>query len=224
MNWILVVVWGGVVGVDASSFPQAMWSRPIVAAAVTGLIFGRPAEGVVIGLVLEIASLVVLPVGASRYPEAGTGAVAAAGAYLGSASAGASPALLLLSVAFGLLWERVGTVSVDALRRWNEWVVAARLADGSVGDRQLEWLHRGSVALDVVRGAVVSGVGVACGMLLLGSLGPIWSAEPEAALGILAVASAAFLGAALSVFGGWTERRLWFTLGVLCGSMLLLAR
>lgn len=224
MNWLLVVAWGGLVGVDASSFPQAMFSRPLVAATVTGLIFGRPAEGAVIGIVLELASLVVLPIGASRYPEAGTGAVAAAGAYMGAASSGPSPVLLLLAVTFGLVWERVGTASVDVLRRWNERAVAARLAAGELSDRQLDRMHLAAVVLDVIRGAVVSGAGVVGGMLLLGGIASFWSLESGTTFGVLAVASAAFLGAALSIFGGWTERRLWFTLGVLCGSLLLLAR
>ena len=67
---------GGVVGLDVVSFPQAMISRPIVAATLGGAFVGNGTAGVLIGVVLELIALDTLPFGASRYPEWGSAGVA----------------------------------------------------------------------------------------------------------------------------------------------------
>ena len=72
---------GGIVGLDATSFPQAMLSRPLVAGALAGLVFHRPLEGMLIGAVIEIFDLSNLPIGAARYPDSGTATVAGVGAF-----------------------------------------------------------------------------------------------------------------------------------------------
>src|SRR5690606_31658627 len=94
VNWLAITLWGGAVGMDATSFPQVMVSRPIVAAPVTGLLLGRPLEGVAVGALLELFALVILPIGAARYPESGTAAVAATAGYV-AASGGVQRADLL---------------------------------------------------------------------------------------------------------------------------------
>ena len=77
----MIALIGGMVGLDATSFPQAMISRPLVAASLTGMLLGHPVAGIALGAVLETFALVVLPVGAARYPETGTAAVSAAAAF-----------------------------------------------------------------------------------------------------------------------------------------------
>src|SRR5919109_1749883 len=66
---------GAIVGLDVVSFPQAMISRPIVGATISGLLLGHPAGGLLVGPTLELIALETLPVGASRYPEWGSAAV-----------------------------------------------------------------------------------------------------------------------------------------------------
>ena len=90
MNWLGVMVLGGIAGVDATSVAQTMISRPFIAATLTGLLVGRPEEGALLGAILELFALVILPVGAARYPEAGTAAVAATAATVRSALVAAS--------------------------------------------------------------------------------------------------------------------------------------
>ena len=60
---------GAVVGLDYVSFPQAMLSRPIVAATLGGAVCGNAAAGLLVGLLLECFALETMPFGASRYPE-----------------------------------------------------------------------------------------------------------------------------------------------------------
>ena len=52
---------GAVLGLDVVSFPQAMVSRPIVAATLGGAFIGNPPAGLLIGVVLEMIALDTLP-------------------------------------------------------------------------------------------------------------------------------------------------------------------
>lgn len=225
MNWIAAVLWGGIVGLDATSFPQVMLSRPLVAASITGLIFGRPAEGAVLGIVLELLSLVVLPIGAARYPESGTASVAATLAYISAIDPshfGASP--LLVATVFGLSWEFVTGASVNLLRRTNEWLIADATARAPLGALRLERLQLSAMALDLARAIFVVAAGGWLGSWILAATAPMLAGTAVSAAGILGVGGAIMLGASLQLFGGWSERRLVFLIGIVCGSILLLNR
>src|SRR5690625_2015163 len=150
MTWLWVAGWGGLVGVDATSFAQLMLSRPLVAAPVTAAFFGRPLEGLVLGVILELFALPILPIGAARYPESGTAAVAATAAYCAGSPIG-SPEALLIAVVFALGWERITGASVTGIRRVNERLVAA----GPLGAGRLEARHLLALGLDLVRGVAV---------------------------------------------------------------------
>ncbi|MFW6331444.1 MAG: PTS sugar transporter subunit IIC, partial [Gemmatimonadota bacterium] len=117
-EWLAVALLGALVGLDTTSFAQIMISRPVVAGALAGAVFGRPVEGVMLGFLLEAFALVTLPIGASRYPESGTAAVAATAALMGTV-AGPDPGTLVLALAFALGWERLAGETVVLLRRVN---------------------------------------------------------------------------------------------------------
>ena len=72
---IPIALLGGVLGLDVVSFPQAMISRPLVAATLAGALIGEAASGVLLGAALELIALETLPFGASRYPEWGSASV-----------------------------------------------------------------------------------------------------------------------------------------------------
>ena len=74
-----LLLWGLLVGLDLTTAPQIGLSRPIVAGAVAGLLVGDVQSGVVLGAVLELFALDFLPVGASKYPDYGIGAIAGVG-------------------------------------------------------------------------------------------------------------------------------------------------
>jgi PTS system mannose-specific IIC component len=224
MSLVPVALWGGLVGLDAASFPQVMISRPLVAATITALIAGRPADGLVLGIVLEAFALLTLPVGAARYPESGTAAVAAAAAYLAAAPARVEPALLLAAVVFALAWERVGGASVHLQRRVNERLVVGWTESRRRPDRELERRHLLAMGLDYLRGAAISAGGAWIGALGLQWIGPLWGFDAVSPVGLLTVATAAVIAALLHFFGGWSQRRLAFLLGILCGCTFLLFR
>ncbi len=53
----------GLISIDRAAFGQFQFSRPMVAALFLGILMGCPAEGLLIGLILELLFLDSLPVG-----------------------------------------------------------------------------------------------------------------------------------------------------------------
>ena len=112
-----LTVLGAVLGLDVVSFPQAMLSRPIVAATAGGAVVGDPVAGLLAGATVEFFALETLPVGASRYPEWGSASVVG-GALLGlhgQLHPGALSVALLATIATG--W--IGGWTMIQLRKLN---------------------------------------------------------------------------------------------------------
>jgi PTS system mannose-specific IIC component len=221
LTWVAIILLGGVVALDATSFPQVMVSRPLVAGTLTGWIIGYPVEGFVMGAALEAFALGVLPFGAARYPEAGTAVVAATMAWHAAEQSGVAggPGILLLALLFALGWERLGGWTITAMRRWNERLVATT---SPLSVAALERRHLLALTLDYLRGAVLTGVGALVGWPLLTLAGSHWGLATGTTAGALRAAVALMLGAALTVFGGWTERRLPFVIGIAVGAAVVL--
>lgn len=213
-DWLLVALFGGLVGLDSTSFPQMMISRPIMAGALTGALLGRPLEGILLGFVMESFSLIILPIGAARYPEPGTATVAATIGYAAGAPAGLDPGYMMLALAFALVWEQVSGASVVLLRQLNGRLLA-RI--GGVAPRQLERRHLGAMTLDFLRGAAVSVTGGFIALTLLVVLGPLWALPSAIAVPVIALLVAAMLGTGIALFGGWSGRRLALASGVAVG-------
>jgi mannose/fructose/N-acetylgalactosamine-specific phosphotransferase system component IIC len=214
MVWLPVGLLGGLVGLDGTSFPQAMISRPFVAGALTGLLFGRPLEGAFIGFMVEVFALITLPVGAALYPESGTAAVSATAAYMLAGPAGLDAGYLVLALAFALAWERVAGVTVVLQRRGNGRLL---IRTDAMAARKLERRHLAAMSLDFLRGGVVSAGGAFIGFVLLRTLGPVWGLAPEVTAGLLAVAAAAMVGTAVSMFGGLRAHRAAVATGAAAG-------
>lgn len=218
-SWVIVGVMGGLVGLDTTSFPQVMISRPLVAGTLTGALLGRPAAGLAVGFVMEAFALLVLPVGAARYPESGTATVAATAAYLTVAPADLMPGALALALAFALGWEWVAGQTVVLLRRANGQLL---LKQGGVPARELERRHLTAMALDFVRGAAVAVGGGLLAALLLLLATPLWDLDPGATMAVLAVVTAAMIGTAVPIFGGVRARTSALALGLATGLVLAL--
>ncbi len=153
-EWLLACALGVVVGLDSVSWPQAMWSRPIVAGTVGGLIVGAPGAGFLTGAWLELVMSRHPPFGAARYPETGPAALIAGAAY-GLADEGALIGLVG-SVLVGWTIGWLGMHSVTVLRRVNARLVAepARFAGSP---RELGRRHRLAMRLDGARAGLIVG-------------------------------------------------------------------
>ena len=68
-DYLLVSIIAVGAGLDRVAFLQSMFSRPIVAAPLTGWVLGNPMVGLEIGVLLELLWLGRLPVGASIPPD-----------------------------------------------------------------------------------------------------------------------------------------------------------
>jgi len=80
-TWILAVLAGGIVGMDAVSWPQVMVSRPLVSATIGGALLGNPAAGMLTGALLEVLTLRHPPFGAAKYPDTGPAGLVAGASY-----------------------------------------------------------------------------------------------------------------------------------------------
>jgi len=112
-----IALLGGVLGLDVVSFPQAMISRPLVAATFTGILIGQPASGLLIGATLELIALETLPFGASRYPEWGSASVVGGAIFSSHPSHPAGAMTLAMVAALATTW--VGGWTMVKLRQAN---------------------------------------------------------------------------------------------------------
>ena len=108
---------GAVLGLDVVSFPQAMISRPIVAATAAATLLGDPGRGLLVGATLEMFALETLPFGASRYPEWGSAAVVGGSLY--AIHGDTNPGGLTVAVLAGLACAWIGGWSMVQLRKLN---------------------------------------------------------------------------------------------------------
>ncbi len=215
---------GAICGLNVVSFPQAMISRPIVAATTGGALAGRPLDGLVLGAILELIALDTLPFGASRYPEWGS-AAAVGGVLVGvlpHGSRGAIPACLLAALVTAACSEWTMTV----LRRAN----AARtravlpLLEAGSSDALVGLQLRGLTA-DFVRGGLLSGIAfVALHPLVLGIVASWNIAGRISHAVVVGVAGMLAVGAVWNAFhttrgAGWM-----FAVGLAAGLGLVIVR
>jgi PTS system mannose-specific IIC component len=214
-----VVLLGTLVGLDLASVPQAMISRPVVAAFLGGLVVGNALPGLVLGAVLELFALETLPVGAARYPDWGPGAVAA------GALAGSQPGAMLASALLGLALVAVASAwaggwCLHLVRRANAGAVAARRAALDAGDAHaLRALQRAGLGRDAVRSGGLTAVSLALGAGVSTLFATRWSG-PQ----IVAQVALASTSVGVALVAGWRlagtgRQALWFVGGLSAGAL-----
>ena len=203
---------GGVLALDGTSVGQFMLSRPVVAGALTGWMLGDPALGLLIGTLLELYLLVSFPSGGARFPEGTTATVVAVATAVASDTAGALP----IAIAVGLLWGQVGGFSITALRKANGFIVPEP-ADSRAGSARVVTAHLGAVGLDFLRGALITGTGVAIGRMLVARVGASWPLGQRESLALILVGAAVSVGILLHDLGGFRHRRVLFAAGFALG-------
>lgn len=216
-----IALLGALLGLDVVSFPQAMVSRPIVAATLAGAFIGHPPAGLLIGVVLELIALDTLPFGASRYPEWGSASVV--GGALFAAQPPGMPGALPASLLAALLTASISGWSMVVLRR----IIARRLERtrdsieaGSRG--ALLGLHLSGMTMDLLRGALVTTLGMIVFTPLVGAIVVIWGSESAWSRAVVVVIAAIVAGGALWKVFHSVPKVLWFFLGGLVVSTALL--
>ena len=213
---------GAILGLDVVSFPQAMLSRPIVAATLAGAFAGDATVGLLVGALLELVAIETLPFGASRYPEWGSASVVA-GAL---AAARPGPATLAVAVTAGLLVAWVGGVSMVWLRKLNARLARDRLVALEAGSgRTVVGLQLLGMSADLVRGGALTFVALAALAPILGLVAARWSV-PDAwsRAAVASAATAVTAAAAWKLFHAVPRAQLLFAGGLVAGTILLLVR
>lgn len=214
---------GAVLGLDVVSFPQAMLSRPLVAATLTGAFLGAPGPGLLLGATLECFALESLPVGASRYPEWGSSS--AVGGALVSLPEARGAGALMVAVIVTLAWAWVGGWSMVQLRRLNAAWARARHEAVARGSRStVVGLQLYGMTADLLRGGLMTAVGLLLGVPLMRWALSTWSAPEMVTRAVLmSLAGIVAASATHKVFHAVPGAR-WFMLGGLsAGAVVLFA-
>ena len=212
MNIVLLSLLGGVLAVDGTSVGQFMVSRPLVAGVLAGSLLGDPLGGLWVGGILELLLLSDLPVGGARFPESGPATVAAVAA----SAAAPWPGGLALGVMCGLLLGQVGGRTLGVLRHLN-----GRLAPdptkGMVTDRRVVASHLAGIAMDLVRGVLLTAAGALAGGAFVGWAGGAWPLDQANSVTLLLLAASVPIGTLAAGFGGLRRTRGLLVVGVVAG-------
>jgi len=219
-----IALLGAFLGLDVVTFPQAMISRPLVAATVAGTLMGNPGGGMIIGVVLELLALEMLPFGASRYPEWGSASVVGGATYAvyppdqAGALAGALLAALVTAVVSG--WSMV------KLRRLNGSHAAARRdgLDAGVPSVVIGTQLFGLTA-DFVRGGLVTFFALLFFQPLVAALLAQWTTNAAYSRGVVvAMVAAVSAGAIWKIFHTVAHARIYLLAGLAAGAAIIITR
>lgn len=219
-----VALLGAVIGLDVVSFPQAMISRPIVAATIAGLLLGDPAGGLLVGATLELIALETLPVGASRYPEWGSASVV--GGALFALQPTPSAGTLTMAVLGALATAWVGGWTMYVIRRFNgaiarRWIPTLGLGSG----RAVIAIQTAGITADFVRGGVLALIAMLAFDPLTRAMVALWSLDARLSRAVVVAAAAAVAaGAAWKLFHNTPGARWYFAGGLTIGLLWLGAR
>lgn len=219
-----VALLGALLGLDVVTFPQAMISRPIVAATVAGAFVGSSLAGLTIGVTLELLALGMLPFGASKYPEWGSASVVGGVLYASQSwhSAGALPACVLAA----LLTALVSGWSMIKLRRLN----ASRAArDRSALDQgskdAVVGLQIFGLTADFLRGALVTFAGMLVFRPVVHTIVGMWQSDTMYSRAIIvALCAAVAVGSVWKIFHVVPRARILFVAGFAVGIALVMIR
>jgi PTS system mannose-specific IIC component len=224
VSLIPLALLGGVLGLDVVSFPQAMISRPLVAATLAGALIGQAAGGLLLGAALELIALETLPFGASRYPEWGSASVVGGAIFASHPSHPAGAMTLATLAALATTW--VGGWTMVKLRELNAvWAGQRRDAleagaRGSVVSLQLQ-----GMTADFLRGATLTALAYALLAPLAAACIALWSVDARISrCVIVGLAASVAGGAAWKLFHSTVGARWFFVGGLALGLFLLFMR
>ncbi|OYV73065.1 MAG: hypothetical protein B7Z72_03345 [Gemmatimonadetes bacterium 21-71-4] len=218
-----IALLGGVAGLDTVSFPQAMISRPLVAATLGGMLAGAPMHGLLAGAVLELIALETLPVGASRYPEWGSASVVAGAIYATVAEGREVVGSLVVAVLGGLFMAWIGGWTMVKLRQRNAVWATRRRADLDAGSRgAVVGLQLSGLTADLARGVALSALAYAALVPVETLVLQRWTVPDQYSRALLvATAASVAVGAGWKLFHSTSGAR-WLFLGGLGIGLLVL--
>lgn len=134
---LIAGVWGGLCALERRAFLQAMFSRPLVAATVMGLLLDDVPSGLYIGMVLELYFLGAASLGAAKPQNdtlAATCAAAAAACLANANGADSTQAIWSLAIIAFVLMGNLGRVIDRALERHSTRLASRALVSAEAGN------------------------------------------------------------------------------------------
>ena len=221
---LTITLLGAIIGLDVVSFPQAMISRPIVAATISGLVLGTPAGGLLVGATLELIALETLPVGASRYPEWGSASVV--GGALFALRPNPTAGALTMAVLGALATAWIGGWTMYVIRRFNgaiarRWIPTLGLGSGPA----VIAIQMAGLAADFARGGLLTLLAMLAFDPLSRAMVALWALDARLSRAIVVTAAAAVAGGATwKLFHNTPGARWFFAGGLVVGLLLLVIR
>jgi len=214
---LILSLLGGVLGLDTVSFPQAMMSRPIVGATLSGAILGDAGAGLLVGAALELFAVDTLPFGASRYPEWGSAAVIGGALFAKTGNFDAGRLTTTVLGALAIAW--IGGWSMVQVRKLNAvWARDRHDAVAHGARRTVIGLQLAGLGADLVRGIVLTALGLMVLQPLQVAALESWSAgAPLSRAVVVGAAGAVSLGAAYKLFHAVPGFSWQFMLGLAAG-------
>jgi mannose/fructose/N-acetylgalactosamine-specific phosphotransferase system component IIC len=219
-----IAILGGLLGLDVVSFPQAMISRPLVAATLAGALIGDASSGMLVGAALELIALETLPFGAAKYPEWGSAATVG-GALFASHSthpAGAMTMAVIASIATG--W--IGAWTMYQLRKFNAYEAHRHRNGLEAGARgTVIGLQLTGMSLDLLRGMLLTTLGYVAFRPLMTMIIAVWDMDGMLSRSlVVGVAASVAMGAAWKLFHSVPWARWTFIAGLAVGIFLLIGK
>lgn len=209
----MVSLVGGLLALDATAVGQFMVSRPLVAGVIAGALTGDAATGLLVGSLLEFYHLATVPAGGARVPDAGPATVVAATVAVWT---GGTPGAIAVAWCLGLLWSQVGGWTVSLQRRLNGLILGAIMGEGD-SPTALELAHALAILSDLVRGTLLTGVGLLIGITAVPGLAAVWPLDSAWTVGLILAGASVPLGILYKGFGGWPKQRVLFVAGLGAG-------
>src|SRR3954469_25952340 len=215
---------GGILGLDVVGFPQAMISRPLVAATLSGALVGEAFSGLLIGAALELIALETLPFGAAKYPEWGSAATVGGALFAGNPShpAGSMTMAVIASIATG--W--IGAWTMYQLRRVNAYEAHRHRRGLDAGARgTVIGLQLTGLSLDLLRVMLLTGIMYVAFRPIMTMMMTVWDMDAMLSRSlVVGVAASVAMGAAWKLFHSVPWARWMFLAGLVAGVLLLLTK
>ena len=210
---------------DKTEAFQSMFSQPLVACAIVGLLLDDLPGGVSAGILFQLIYLWVMPIGAATFPDPAVGSVMGSAGYciLRGSSPDNPGSVLLLILAFAVPFSWLAGWTLIKQRQLNSrLLIKADLyaEEGRVGKLGVVMLL--GLSGSFVRGLLVTASGIAAVLALLAPLAKAMSLAPQALFERMETPVwGVGLGSMIYLFGR-KKNTLWMVGGAIAGIALIL--
>jgi mannose/fructose/N-acetylgalactosamine-specific phosphotransferase system component IIC len=222
---IFVSILGGLVALDRTEAFQSMFSQPLIAGPMVGLLLNDLPGGLFIGILFQLVHFWVMPIGSATFPDPPVGTVVGAAGFIilrGSFPENSNLILLLILV-FAIPFSLFAGWTLIKQRQYNSRLL--RKADlyaegGKIGG--FGYLLFLGLSGSFVRGFLVTASGVLAILVLLAPLVRALSFAPEALFQRMEIPVWGLgLGGMVYLLGG-KKNTLWSLGGAVLGIAFLL--